>query len=58
MQGARRYYNATVRDLNTSIQSFPDVLLARPMGFAEEPFYADDDPSIQSAPKVSFGAKA
>ena len=56
LQGARRYYNATVRDLNTSIQSFPDVLLARPMGFAEEPFYADDDAAIQTAPKVSFGA--
>ena len=55
LQGARRYYNATVRDLNTRIQSFPDVLLARPMGFAEEPFYADADASIQTAPKVSFG---
>jgi LemA protein len=55
LQGARRYYNATVRDLNTSVQSFPDVLLARPMGFSEEPFYADSDSSIQTAPKVSFG---
>ena len=58
LQGARRYYNATVRDLNTKVQSFPDVLVARPMGFSEEPFYADDDASIQTAPKVSFGAKA
>jgi len=58
LQGARRYYNATVRDLNTKVQSFPDVLVARPMGFSEEPFYADDDASIQAAPKVSFGAKA
>ncbi|WP_395624277.1 LemA family protein, partial [Sphingomonas daechungensis] len=33
LQGARRYYNATVRDLNTSIQSFPAVMIARPMGF-------------------------
>jgi LemA protein len=57
LQGARRYYNATVRDLNTSVQSFPDTLIAGPMGFAEEPFYADDDASIQTAPKVSFGAK-
>ena len=58
LQSARRYYNATVRDLNTKVQSFPDVLLARPMGFSEEPFYADDDASIQTAPKVAFGAKA
>jgi LemA protein len=54
LQGARRYYNATVRDLNSTIQSFPPVLIARPMGFAEEPFYQDDDPAIQSAPKVVF----
>jgi LemA protein len=54
LQGARRYYNATVRDLNTRVQSFPDVLLARPMGFSEEPFYEDGDASIQTAPRVSF----
>ena len=54
LQGARRYYNATVRDLNSTIQSFPQTLIARPMGFTEEPFYQDDDPAIQNAPKVSF----
>ena len=58
LQGARRYYNATVRDLNSTIQSFPAVAIARPMGFTEEPFYQDEDLSIQSAPKVSFGQPA
>jgi LemA protein len=58
LQGARRYYNATVRDLNSTIQSFPPVLIARPLGFTEEPFYQDDDPAIQSAPKVSFAKPA
>ncbi|GAA3887899.1 LemA family protein [Sphingomonas limnosediminicola] len=58
LQSARRYYNATVRDLNSSIQSFPPVLIARPMGFTEEPFYQDDDPAIQSAPKVAFARPA
>jgi LemA protein len=58
LQGARRYYNATVRDLNTRIQSFPDVLLASPMGFRQEPFYEDADAAIQSAPKVRFGTGA
>jgi LemA protein len=56
LQGARRYYNATVRDLNTRIQSFPDVLFARPLGFSEAEFYQDDDASIQQVPKVEFGA--
>ena len=54
LQGSRRYYNATVRDLNTRVQSFPDMLFARPLGFGEEPFYQDEDESIRSAPKVSF----
>ena len=58
LQGARRYYNATVRDLNTRVQSIPDVLFARPLGFSEEPFYKDDDPAIRSAPKVSFSRPA
>ena len=58
LQSSRRYYNATVRDLNTSVQSFPAVIVARPMGFTEEPFYQDDDPAIQSAPKVSFDRPA
>ena len=35
LQGARRYYNATVRDLNSTIQSFPPALIARPTGFTE-----------------------
>jgi LemA protein len=58
LQSARRYYNATVRDLNSTIQSFPPVLIARPAGFSEEPFYQDDDPAIQSAPRVSFPKSA
>jgi LemA protein len=55
LQGARRYYNATVRDLNSSVQSFPNVLFARPLGFSEAEFYADADASIQQAPQVKFG---
>jgi LemA protein len=58
LQSSRRYYNATVRDLNSTIQSVPAVLIARPVGFVEEPFYEDEDKSIQSAPKVSFPSPA
>jgi LemA protein len=32
---ARRYHNGTVEQLNTAIQSFPTVLVARPLGFSE-----------------------
>jgi LemA protein len=58
LQGARRYYNATVRDLNSAIQTFPTTLIAHPAGFSEEPFYQDEDPTIQTAPKVSFARPA
>lgn len=33
LQHARRYYNGAVRNLNTRIDSFPDLLLARPLGY-------------------------
>lgn len=55
LAGARRYYNATVRDLNTQVQSFPDVVVARPMGFTEEESYKDDDTSIRTVPQIDFG---
>lgn len=54
LQSARRYYNATARDLNTQIASVPDVFVAGPMGFKDEPYYEDADASIQTAPKVEF----
>lgn len=41
---ARRYYNAQVRDFNTRQQTFPTVILAKPLGFkTAEYFQADDD---------------
>jgi LemA protein len=41
---ARRYYNGTVRNYNTSQQTFPTVVFARALGFrAAEYFQADLD---------------
>lgn len=53
IQMARRYYNGTARNLNTSIQRFPAVLIARQLGFKEAPFFEADE-EIKQAPKVSF----
>jgi len=58
LQMARRYYNGAVRNLNIGIQSFPGVLLARPFGFREEPFFELDDRSQAAAPQVSLGARS
>ncbi|HWU24549.1 MAG TPA: LemA family protein, partial [Candidatus Paceibacterota bacterium] len=33
IQAARRFYNGNVRDLNTSIQSFPSNVIANAFGF-------------------------
>ena len=57
LAGARRYYNATVRDLNSSMQSFPNLLVAGPFGFKEEESYADDVAALQVAPQVTFGGR-
>ncbi len=55
LQNARRYYNAVVRDLNTRIQSFPDLLVARPFGFSERAFFELEDRAEASAPRVDVG---
>ncbi|HEU4618268.1 MAG TPA: LemA family protein [Gammaproteobacteria bacterium] len=39
LQHARRFYNGAVRELNTRIESFPDLLVARPFGFREAEFF-------------------
>nr|WP_276591787.1 LemA family protein [Sphingomicrobium nitratireducens] len=54
LQAARRYYNATARDLNTKVQSFPDMVVAGPTGFSTEPYYEDADETIQTAPQIDF----
>ncbi len=53
IQMARRYYNGTVRNLNTMIQKFPAVLIARQFGFNEAPFFEAEDEARQN-PKVAF----
>jgi LemA protein len=54
LQMARRYYNGTVRNLNTAIQSFPANVFAGIFGFREQPFFELDDRSQAAAPGVSF----
>ena len=50
LQMARRYYNGTVRDLNITIQSFPDNRsLPACSHFSPEPFFELDDPAARAA---------
>jgi len=45
IQAARRFYNSNVRDLNTSIESFPGNIIAPMFKFSKMEFFdlADDD---------------
>ncbi|MBI4198337.1 MAG: LemA family protein [Chloroflexi bacterium] len=40
---ARQFYNTNVRDLNTKIQTFPSVLIARNFGFREEGYFEAEE---------------
>ena len=39
IQFARRYYNGAVRNLNTRIESFPDLLVARLFGYRRADYF-------------------
>ena len=59
IQMSRRYYNGAVRNLNISIQSFPDVIVARALGFREEPFFELESRAEAAVPQIGFpGGKA
>ncbi|SJM66546.1 LemA family protein [Gulosibacter sp. 10] len=55
IQAARRYYNGSVRQLNTSIKTFPNNVVAGPMGFAQREFFeVADRAAISEPPRVQF----
>lgn len=49
---ARRFYNGAVRQLNTRVQQFPDLIIARLLGFDEATFFSADI-EAGSAPTVA-----
>lgn len=51
---ARRFYNGAVRELNTSVQSFPANLLAGAFGFRERAYF-EVDMASRALPEVDFG---
>ena len=52
IQYARRFYNGSVRNLNTRIDSFPDLLLARVFNFIQQPFFELDDIAEKNSPEI------
>lgn len=53
---SRRYYNATVRDLNTKVESFPSNILAGMFSITRKEYFEAEEGARQ-APKVDFGQR-
>jgi len=51
---ARQHYNATVLEYNTSIATFPNLLVAGPLGFRPREFF-DAEPEAAQVPTVDLG---
>lgn len=52
LQFARRYYNGAVRMLNTKVEQFPGMLLARPLGFQQADYFELGDDADALLPNV------
>jgi LemA protein len=51
---SRQHYNATVLEFNNSLQVFPNVLIAGPMGFTKREFFAAEA-DASAVPVVNLG---
>jgi LemA protein len=58
VQSSRRYYNAVVRDYNTTIEQVPSNIVANAFRFQPEEFFELEDRAEREVPKVDFGTSA
>jgi LemA protein len=55
IQASRRFYNGSVRDLNTKIQTFPANLFARGFGFTTREFFElANRAGLEEPPELDF----
>ena len=57
LAATRRFFNSATRELNTSVQSFPNNILAGMFGFQKEPMYevqATERVAMEKAPEIKF----
>lgn len=57
IQMSRRYYNATVRDINTKIESFPSNIVANMFKFEKREFFELENETERQNVKVDFSQK-
>lgn len=54
IEKSRRYYNGTVRELNTTIESFPSNIVANMFGFEKSTFFQLENTDERNVLKSSF----
>lgn len=54
LAAARRFFNATTKEYNTAIQSFPSNMIAKSFGFTTANFFELENQAARTAPKVQF----
>jgi len=54
IQMARRYYNGSVRELNTRVESFPSNLVASRFDFRKAEYFELEDANDRKLPEVRF----
>ncbi|MEQ1771704.1 MAG: LemA family protein [Devosia sp.] len=54
LQMARRYYNGTARNLNTSVESFPSNLIANNFKFEKAEYFELENDADRAVPTVKF----
>ncbi len=54
IERSKRYYNGTVRDYNTAVESFPGNIIANSFGFSKKNFLELADATQRETPKVQF----
>jgi LemA protein len=54
IQMARRYYNGSVKQFNTKIQTFPNLLVAQVLGYKSENFFELDGDNEREVVDVKF----
>ena len=53
IQMSRRYYNGAAREFNVGIEKFPNILVARNLGYQKAPYFEAEEQD-RVVPKVSF----
>lgn len=57
LQFARRYYNGSVRELNTRVETVPDNLVAGWFGFTAREFFQKSSDDVDRFPEIDLGTE-